>query len=62
MVYKLVKFENTDCMKLSEEFEKMTLPGHKSLMRVFYADGKPRFDVICLFDEKNDLLLKVNPL
>lgn len=62
MVYKVVRFEGTDRMKFSEEFEKMTLPGRKSIMRVFYLDGKPRFDVICLFDETNDLLSKNKPL
>ena len=56
MVYKVVRFEGTDRMKFSEELEKMTLPGRKSIMRVFYPSGQPRFDLISLFDESNDLL------
>lgn len=35
MVYKVVEFQGTPRMKFSEELEKITLPGPKSVVRVF---------------------------
>jgi nicotinic acid phosphoribosyltransferase len=35
MVYKLVEFEGTSRMKYSDEVSKITLPGAKSVIRIF---------------------------
>jgi hypothetical protein len=57
MVYKVVEFHGTARMKFSEEVGKVTLPGSKSVARVF--DGsKPVFDLICLATEAQDLVGK----
>jgi len=44
-------------MKFSEEIGKVTLPGGKSVVRVFDG-GKPAFDLLCLANEAQDLLGK----
>jgi len=38
MVYKIVEFHGTSRMKLSEDIGKTTLPGSKSVMRVYVKD------------------------
>jgi hypothetical protein len=41
---------------LSDEFEKNTLPGSKSVLRVYENDeDTPSFDVICMHEEDADL-------
>ena len=57
MVYKVVEFHGTARMKFSEEVGKVTLPGSKSVARVFDG-GKPVFDLICLATEAQDLVGK----
>jgi nicotinate phosphoribosyltransferase len=57
MVYKVVEFHGTARMKFSEELGKVTLPGGKSVVRVFDG-GKPAFDLICLATEAQELLGK----
>lgn len=51
MVYKVVEFKGTPRMKLSEETEKITTPGAKSVIRAFNSDNTPMFDVLCLREE-----------
>jgi len=49
MVYKLVEINGEARIKLSEEVEKTTLPGSKSIARIYLNDETtPSFDVICL--------------
>ena len=55
MVYKVVEFKGTPRIKFSEELEKVTLPGPKSVLRVFKG-GKPVFDVLCMRAEVADLV------
>ena len=62
MVYKVVEFDGTPRMKFSEEIGKITLPGPKSVLRVFDADGKPMFDLLCTKDEVPDLLKNTSEL
>ncbi|KAM8966677.1 nicotinate phosphoribosyltransferase [Pelodytes ibericus] len=50
-VYKLVQVNDVPCMKLSEEEEKMTLPGSKTIHRLYDADGHPFLDLLSLKDE-----------
>lgn len=57
MVYKVVEFHGTARMKFSEEMGKLTLPGGKSVVRVFDG-GKPAFDLLCLANEAQELLGK----
>jgi hypothetical protein len=57
MVYKVVEFQGTVRMKFSEEIEKITLPGGKSVMRVTDSStGRPLFDLLCLRSEEDSLL------
>ena len=52
MVYKLVEINGVPKIKLSDEVEKTSLPGKKTVVRVFIEDStEPAFDVICLPDE-----------
>ncbi len=70
-VYKLAAIEGEDGsflpkIKLSENSEKVTNPGNKTVYRIYgKASGKIRADYICLvgetFDPEEDLLL-INPL
>jgi nicotinate phosphoribosyltransferase len=55
MVYKVVEFKGTPRIKFSEELEKVTLPGPKSVLRVFKG-GKPVFDILCTRGEVADLV------
>ena len=57
MVYKVVEFEGTPRMKFSEEIGKITLPGPKSVLRVFGENDTPLFDLLCTTDEVPELLL-----
>lgn len=57
MVYKVVEFEGTARMKFSEEIGKVTLPGAKSVLRIYDGDRTaPAFDLICLESEVNKIL------
>lgn len=52
MVYKLVNLHGVPRIKLSDEREKTTIPGPKSIVRVYTEKGtKPAFDIICLYCE-----------
>ena len=54
MVYKLVDLNGIPRIKLSDEYEKITLPGKKKVLRVYdraVEDAEPSFDVICLDEE-----------
>lgn len=56
MVYKLVSLHDKPRIKLSEEKEKTTFPGSKSVVRVYTYDLEvPSFDVICQADELEDI-------
>jgi len=56
MVYKLVEIKGEPRIKLSDEYEKNTLPGPKSVLRIYEDDtAKPSFDVICLHTEEKEL-------
>ena len=47
MVYKLVDIKGEPRIKLSDEMEKVTLPGSKSVIRVYLENEEtPSFDVI----------------
>ena len=58
MVYKVVELQGTPRMKFSEEIGKITLPGPKSVLRVYdEAHGaQPAFDLLCLQQEVGTLL------
>lgn len=58
-VYKLVEIEDADGnsipkMKLSNEQEKATLPGKKTMWRLYDSNGMLKEDIIALEDEKID--------
>ncbi len=51
-VYKLAEFRGQPRLKLSENIAKMTLPGHKQVLRLYNSDQQPiGADVITLADE-----------
>uniref|UniRef100_A0A9J8DD82 Nicotinate phosphoribosyltransferase n=1 Tax=Cyprinus carpio carpio TaxID=630221 RepID=A0A9J8DD82_CYPCA len=50
-VYKLTEVRGRPRMKMSEDPEKSTLPGRKSVYRLLDADGHPQMDLICLSEE-----------
>lgn len=50
-------------MKFSEEIGKVTLPGAKSVVRIYDADRTaPVFDLICLESEVNKILANESDL
>ncbi|NXK52578.1 PNCB phosphoribosyltransferase, partial [Chauna torquata] len=50
-VYKLVEVNGSPCLKLTEEEEKMTIPGTKAVYRLYDAAGHPFMDLMALEDE-----------
>jgi nicotinate phosphoribosyltransferase len=52
-VYKLVENNGSPRLKISENIEKITMPGRKKLIRYFDQDGLFFRDGILLADEKN---------
>ncbi|XP_069477861.1 nicotinate phosphoribosyltransferase [Ambystoma mexicanum] len=50
-VYKLVQVNGCPRMKLSEDHEKMTIPGSKSIYRLFDCQGHPFLDLMAVEDE-----------
>jgi len=51
MVYKLVECNGVACIKLSNEFEKVTIPGRKHVYRLFGETGLALCDLIVRQDE-----------
>ncbi|KAJ0032587.1 hypothetical protein NQD34_002668 [Periophthalmus magnuspinnatus] len=47
-VYKLVEVRGSPKMKVSEDPEKSTVPGKKTVYRLLETDGHPFLDVVCL--------------
>lgn len=56
MVYKVVEFQGTPRLKFSEEVGKITLPGPKTVLRVYLEEGKPAFDLLCTSLEADEIL------
>lgn len=56
MVYKVCEFKGVPRLKLSEEPEKTTVAGAKSVLRAFNKAGAPMFDVLCLASEYESIL------
>lgn len=50
-VFKLVEVNNNPCVKLSEEFNKVTFPGKKDAYRLFDKDNCPLVDLLTRPDE-----------
>ncbi len=51
-VYKLVEINGQARIKLSQEPEKMTIPGRKDVYRLIGRDGHPLADILMLQDEE----------
>lgn len=49
---KLVEVNKKPCIKLSEEFQKVTFPGKKNAYRLYDKDGCPLVDLLTTFDEE----------
>ncbi|NWH83169.1 PNCB phosphoribosyltransferase, partial [Piaya cayana] len=47
----LVEVNNSPCLKLTEDEEKMTIPGTKTIYRLYDADGHPFMDLMALEEE-----------
>ncbi|NWR53541.1 PNCB phosphoribosyltransferase, partial [Regulus satrapa] len=50
-VYKLVEVNGSPCLKLTEDEEKMTIPGMKMIYRLYDAAGHPFMDLMALEEE-----------
>ena len=50
-VFKLVEVNSRPCIKLSEEFEKITFPGKKNAYRIFDKDNNALVDFLTKADE-----------
>uniref|UniRef100_A0A8D0KRH8 Nicotinate phosphoribosyltransferase n=1 Tax=Strix occidentalis caurina TaxID=311401 RepID=A0A8D0KRH8_STROC len=50
-VYKLVEVNGSPCLKLTEDEEKMTIPGTKMIYRLYDAAGHPFMDLMALEGE-----------
>ncbi|XP_010226184.1 PREDICTED: LOW QUALITY PROTEIN: nicotinate phosphoribosyltransferase [Tinamus guttatus] len=50
-VYKLVKVNDSPCLKLTEDEDKMTIPGVKRVYRLYDAAGHPFMDLMALEEE-----------
>ncbi|NXN70439.1 PNCB phosphoribosyltransferase, partial [Himantopus himantopus] len=50
-VYKLVEVNGSPCLKLTEDEEKMTIPGIKAIYRLYDAAGHPFMDLMALEEE-----------
>ncbi|XP_030122675.3 nicotinate phosphoribosyltransferase isoform X1 [Taeniopygia guttata] len=50
-VYKLVEVNGSPCLKLTEDEEKMTIPGMKTIYRLYDAAGHPFMDLMALEEE-----------
>jgi nicotinate phosphoribosyltransferase len=48
---KLVQINDKPCIKLSEEFQKVTFPGKKNAYRLYDKDNHPLVDLLTKFDE-----------
>ncbi|RWS31119.1 nicotinate phosphoribosyltransferase-like protein [Leptotrombidium deliense] len=45
-VYKLVEVNERSCIKVSEDMEKVTIPGRKNVFRLYGKDGSPLLDLL----------------
>ena len=52
-VYKLSEFNNTPHLKISDNLEKMTMPGKKNILRFYDEKGKFYGDAVILEEEKD---------
>ncbi|NXK05888.1 PNCB phosphoribosyltransferase, partial [Herpetotheres cachinnans] len=50
-VYKLVEVNGSPCLKLTEDEEKMTIPGTKTIYRLYDTAGHPFMDLMALEEE-----------
>ncbi|KAF1528354.1 Nicotinate phosphoribosyltransferase, partial [Eudyptula minor] len=50
-IYKLVEVNGSPCLKLTEDEEKMTIPGSKTIYRLYDAAGHPFMDLMALEEE-----------
>jgi len=46
-VYKLVEIEGAPRIKLSQDIDKVMIPGQKDIYRIFNTEGQPLVDLIC---------------
>ena len=50
-VFKLVEVNSKPCIKLSEEFQKVTFPGRKDAYRLYDKEGCPLVDLLMRSEE-----------
>ncbi|XP_053205545.1 nicotinate phosphoribosyltransferase-like isoform X2 [Panonychus citri] len=52
-VYKLTEINSSSCIKLSEDLDKVTIPGRKNVYRLFGRDGFAILDLLTKCNEKD---------
>ena len=52
----MVEFKGTPRIKISEELEKILVPGAKCTMRALTKNEEPLFDLMCLRSEQEDFI------
>ncbi|KAM6349538.1 nicotinate phosphoribosyltransferase [Podargus strigoides] len=55
-IYKLVEVNGSPCLKLTEDEQKMTIPGTKTIYRLYDAAGHPFMDLMALEEEPSPKL------
>ena len=51
-VYKLVQLNGSPCLKISQDIEKVSIPGQKTVYRLYGRDGRPLCDLMTKSDEE----------
>lgn len=61
-----MEINNSPCIKISEDLEKVTIPGRKKVYRLYGANGYAILDLLAKFDEpcpvKNQRILCRHPI
>lgn len=60
MVYKIMQMNNLPCIKFSEEKDKQTIPGSKSIYRLYDYENNLVGDYLVLVNENDEFIDKKN--
>jgi len=60
MVYKIMEMNSLPCIKFSEDKDKQTIPGSKSIYRLYDSNNNLIGDYLTLVSEKDDFIKEKN--